>query len=327
MSSRLPPPSGAPPSYAFVTRVYRSSLRPVVLFTTFFSGLWTLFSAIGFFRSISVDNDNNVHKLATFATVLGIMYITVFAIELFGFFSAAMQRLPLIRIYALLSVLATAVFIASEVTSVVVHFILKSDILNECTSLATGSTVFVYPFGFFGPEYSDNLTQAQAQNWCQSVYNNQSWSGIISMLITSLLALLFLAVTFAYYRQVLDPTSPANATRAPSNQVRTGGAFPSHYNPAYNAPNLGYEYNTAYGGPVYAPPPGAPPAQRDAPFAPPYDNDSKPPGYVGGDGKAGYSSDGKETDPFSDFDGPSRASEEEHDVTSRPAPGGRDTFR
>jgi len=326
MSSRIPPPQGAPPSYAFVTRVYRSDLRPVVLGVTFFGGLWSLFSAIGFFRSIPVDNGQGEHKLAIFALALGIMYITVFAIEAFGFFSAAVQRLALIRIYAFLSVLATALFVGSELVSVVVHFTLKSDILNECTQLSKGDTIVTYPFGFFGPQHSEPLSPTDAASWCQSVYDRQSWSGIVSLIITALLALLFLSIAFAYYRQVLDPSSPANASRI-ANQGRMGGAFPSHYNPPYNAsvPNLGYGYNAPYAnGPSgYAPPPGPPPAQRDAPFAPPYDSDSKPPGYIGGDK---YGADSKEDDPFADFDGPSRPSEE-HDVTSRPAPGGRDTFR
>lgn len=146
--------------------------------------------------------------------------------------------------------------------------------------------------------------------------------------VRTVLAGLFTMISFAYYRQALDPTSPANFVRTPANRFDT----PSHYNPPYNAsvPNLGYEYNMPYAGgpapgqqgyqpyPAYAPPAGPPP-QHD-------DYDGKPPGYVGGDGKAGatYGAE-KADDPFADFDGPSRP--EERDVTSRPGPGGRETFQ
>lgn len=142
-------------------------------------------------------------------------------------------------------------------------------------------------------------------------------------------------IAFAYYRQMLDPSSPANASRAPSSQVRRG-AFPTHYDPPYNAsvPNLGYDAPyTSSGG--YAPPPGPPPqGHLDEQFAPPYEHgDGKLPGYGAGFGDDMKDMDTKDSkeDPFSDFDGPSapaaaRMPEVERDVTSRPGPGGRDTF-
>lgn len=144
------------------------------------------------------------------------------------------------------------------------------------------------------------------------------------------MACLFTSMAFAYYRQLLDPTSAANASRAPSNQARMG-AYPSHYTPPYNAsvPNLPYGYGNHNSGPYTGQPyqpqygaPAGPPPGHDDPFAPPYEG--KPPGYSG-DGK-GYGQDDKDgKNPFSDFDG--QGSGEERDVTSRPGPGGRDTFR
>ena len=59
--------------------------------------------------------------------------------------------------------------------------------------------------------------------------------------------------------------------------------------------------------------PGGFTAERDDPFAPPYDG--KPPGYVRGDG-AGFVRDAGKEDPF----------DEERDVTSRPGIGGDETF-
>lgn len=159
------------------------------------------------------------------------------------------------------------------------------------------------------------LGQKSFHSWQQHV---SLLSAILGSKLTfvSVLAAFFSAVAFGYYRQVLDPTSPVNSSRAPDSQVRTG-AFPSHYNPPYNAsvPTLGY--NDYPSQPRYAAPTGPPPNQEhDDSFVPPYEG--KPPGYAY-DGKADYGMQDNK-DPFGD-------NGEESDVTSRPGPGGRDTFR
>jgi len=292
-----------------------------VISTAFMGALWTLFSAIGFFRSFGVDKTQNVPQIATLSIALGALYMTVFAITCLGIVSAVTQRLVLIRMYSILAGLATLIIIATGLTRVVVHFAWKNDIINECTALSKDKTI-VY-FGFWGPIRHDVLDAQEAEEWCRSSWDHGSWSEIVAFLIISVLAVLFTALAFSYYRQVLDPSSPANASRAPSNQARVG-AYPSHYNPPYNAsvPNLPYGYNSGpyTGQPYYSnqsryAPPAGPPPGHDDPFAP-------PPGYTG-NGKD-YGDDKDSKDPFSEFDGQSR---EERDVTSRPGPGGRDTFR
>lgn len=131
-----------------------------------------------------------------------------------------------------------------------------------------------------------------------------------------MLAVFFAALALGYYCQTLDPTSPANALRAPSNQVRMNAFAPPHYNPPYNTsvPNLGYAY-PAPSQQQYAPPPGPPP-QFQGPFDDRYS--VKAPGY--GVGYADAKDMDKKDDPFADFEAGER------DVTSRPGPGGRDTF-
>ncbi|KAK0499020.1 hypothetical protein EDD18DRAFT_1154968 [Armillaria luteobubalina] len=328
MSSRPPPPQGAPPSYAFVTRVYQRNLRPVVLLCAFLSALWALFSAIGNFRSISVAKDQGLGSLVTFGIVLGVLHMGVFVCELFGMFAAYTQRLPLIRIYAYISALVTLIVFAAGLIQVIIHFSLKKDIINECSTFSTDKQVLYYPFGFWGPVSHDTISKSDAQDWCTNSWDHDSWADIVTLIVTLILAGMFNALAFAYYRQALDPTSVVNAMRAPSNQVRVG-AFPSHYNPPYNTsvPNLGYGYNMPYAGgpfpqqpyqsaPAYAPPPGPPPHMED----------SKPPGYTGGDGKGPFAAE-KEDNPFADFDdGPSRR-ESERDVTSARLPQTGNPFR
>lgn len=310
MSSRHPP-QGPPPSYALTNRIYRHNLRPVVIAVTMLAGLWALFSSIGFFRSISIDREDSVSKLATFAIALGAMYATIFAFQVFGFGSAITQRVPLVRIYTFLALASAIIMAAAGLTEVVVHFTAKDDIIKVCTDLSANQTIAIYPFGFWGPVHHDIITKDEAASWCNSAWNHDSWADIVSFIITMIIAGFFTVIAFAYYRQLLDPSSAVNSSRVPTS----GFAAPSHYNPPYyntSVPNLSYGYSGSAQQGYYAPPPGPPP-----------NFEGKPPDYSGG-GVALRGAE-KADDPFADFEsGPSR--QEERDITSRPAPGGREIF-
>lgn len=287
----------------------------------FLSAIYSLFSAIGNFRSISIDRGQNESKLATFSLVMGILFITVFAFELFGIAATITQRHALVRIYTFLSFATVLIATGGGLLDVVVHFTMKNDIITECTNLVTGDNVVYYPFGFFGPLSHTVIDSQDANDWCHSAWDHDSWADIVELLILIFISTMFSLFTFAYYRQLLDPTSAANVVRTPVRAPPSG--YPSHYNPAYDAsvPSLGYQYGPGqqpvpYG--QYAPPPGPPPTKGGA--------DSK----FGDAPSYGYDiDDNAKENPFADFDEPvhkAGGSLEEHDVTSRPAPGGRDTF-
>jgi hypothetical protein len=151
-------------------------------------------------------------------------------------------------------------------------------------------------FGLFGSSSSDTLTQPEAAIFCQNAWDRASWSSIITLLLEIILGALFSLLAIAYYRQLLDPTSVANAFRTPSSRMR-GTMFPEHYDPPYDTPNLGYG-----AGPTYAPPPGPPPRFG----ADSTDDLSKPPTYDGGDYGSKFDGTKKDSeDPFSDFEGSS----------------------
>jgi len=224
-------------------------------------------------------------KLATFSLVLGILYMTAFIIQTFGVVAAFTQRIPLIRLFAYLSILSAVVVVGAGLLRTITHYMYKNDLISECTALATGGEV-VYRYGFWGPITYDRLTPDQAKVWCQNAWNRDSWAEILSIICEIIAGSLFTVVSFAYYRQSLDPASPANASRSPSTHT---GAYPTHYNPPYNTP-----------APTYAPPPGPPPGQ---------DNDIKPPGYGSGpdydaQGRFKREKEDEGDDPFADFETP-----------------------
>lgn len=297
--SRQPPPQGPPPRYAFVSRVYRQSLRPVVTFTASIAALYSLFASIGNFRNGSSTDFASVGKLATFSTVLGVLYIVICAIEILGIVAAVTRRVQLIRIYALLSGVVILLVAASGLLRVVIHFTMKNDIISECANLTENRDFVYYPFGFFGPSRHTVLSADDAERWCQNAWDHDSWAEIVSLLILLVLAGIWTSIAFSYYRQVLDPTSPANVSRVPAPQN-----WASHYSPPYSGPYGGQPYygQAPHGQQPYGPPQGPPPQQQYAPPPGP-----PPPGYVGGDGVAGgaYGQKLEEKDnPFADFDEP-----------------------
>ncbi|KAJ2916228.1 hypothetical protein MD484_g4191, partial [Candolleomyces efflorescens] len=265
---------GPPPSYAFVTRVYKRSLRPVVLAVAFLGGIWSLFAAIGFYRNVPYYNRQGASSLAIISIILGSIYTLVCAIEAFGLYAAATQRLGPVRIFAWLQGLAFVLVAGIGLTRVIIHFTMKNTIINSCINAVDGGT-YVYS-GFWGPITSGRIDTITATNWCNRSWDRGSWSEIIAFLATAFLAALFASVAFGFYRQLLDPSSVANAWRAP---VRTD-AFPSHYAPPYSA-------GQPYPPPHHAPytPAGAPPyggyQNQWAPPAGPPPDENKPPGYEG----------------------------------------------
>lgn len=251
------------------------------MLVAFLGGLWTLFSSIGFFRNAALDRIGNVPKLRIIYIILGALYMLVAAVEALGLVAAATQRAKLVRSYVYLAALSALIIIGTGLLRIIIHFTMKNDLISTCTILAEGGTV-VY-FGWFGPIRHD-LSRDEAQFVCQREWERDSWQEIVGFLIISLLACFFWAIARGYLRQVLDPSSPVNASRAPSHAVRHDGAPPYYqapYNPTYHPPTLSY----------------APPHPDGDAFAPPK--------YGYGQGYSSDDKDGDAKNPFDDHHGSS----------------------
>lgn len=263
MDSRPPPPRGAP---SYMSRIYKTPLRPIILVGAFVAALWSLVSGISAYRNVPYFDSNGESNLGVFYIILGSIFMGIAAIESFGIFAAATRRLALFKAFAYLSILVTLMIAAAYIIQVVVHFRFKDDIINVCANINTGDQVIFT--GFFGPTSFDGIIDPlEALAWCSRLFNRDSFSIIVALLAATAVSVLFLLFVFAYLRQLRDPGSVANRESGRRN------AYPARYNPPYNPT---YQY----------PPPDGPPPikanENDAFVAPPYPgDDTKPPRYEG----------------------------------------------
>jgi len=266
-TTRAPPITGRPAPFA-LSRYYRYDTRPLVIGSNIAATLWALLWGISAFQNIGPDNSHSLHQLVPFDIILGSLYMGVAAIEIFGIISAFRRNLPLMRIYAFLSIIALLLTSGAEIVRIVVHFLFKKALIDECTNDVTGDLVSDN-FGFFGSHNVHNLSPSEAADYCQSAFDHDTFTDIAWLIVGTLLGLLFVSIAYSYYHQLLDPSSVASRFRTTNSvPLQTFGGGPGPYNP----PQGGYHMdNRSVDG-----------------FVPPYDA-AKLPGY-------GYSGEGEERD-------------------------------
>ncbi|KAF8120030.1 hypothetical protein EV363DRAFT_1408584 [Boletus edulis] len=242
------------------SRVYGRNLRPVVV--SVITALWALAWTVSSFKALKLADNDDLPKLAPLAIAQGVMYAVACAFQTFGIVAA--QRFTLVKTYAFLCAMSTLLVAGVGLMRVVTHFVYKSDWLTECTILAQTGSINSVRIGIWGSNPPTSLNAAEAAQ-CKMSGTTIPGVEIVAVIFGILFGLAFTAIAFAYYRQVLDPTSPANASRLPSDSARQDG-YPTHYNP-------------------------------------PYDGSSYTPrgSYL----STGADKDAKASDPFSDYDGPS----------------------
>ncbi|KAG8872584.1 hypothetical protein FRB98_009530 [Tulasnella sp. 332] len=210
-------PGPDPPPYAFVGRMYRRSLRPVILTTSFVAAMWSFIW--GGEALFDISGTDNFQYLKTINLVLGILFLSVGFIELYGFLVAWKQSAPMARIYNYLSILAVLIVIAAESIRFSVYFTQKSSLIGTCTSQATGEDVVTYG-SFWGSSSDQVLTASDAQQF---------------------LSVLFVSLAFAFYHQLLLPEQ-----LPPSQAYNMNNMQREPYNP-----QSGYQYPAPPGAPPF----------------------------------------------------------------------------
>jgi hypothetical protein len=280
-------PADHPPPYAFMNRVTKQSLRSAVFPLAIAGAAWSLASTITLFQELGIDRGHHETRLATFSIVLGSLYAGTTAIFVFGIVAAATKRLSLIRIFSVLAIVAAVIVIAAGLLRTIVHFMLKNDLIAECTSLAQGNDV-VFRWGIWSVDPSNNLTEPEAATFCKNAWNHDSFSEIVWLISEIVLMSLFAIVAWSYAQQEMAIASGGTRNRLPATYAPAypaGPAYAAGGESSVNLPDL--EYNKPY-----APPPGPPPAF-----------DSTLPAYGGGETDKKDLDPVKNTeDPFADFE-------------------------
>jgi len=251
MASRFNNSAGPPPSYGLIRRYYRHSLRPLLLGLTSLSFIAGVIWCASSFKD--KDNDSRINpKIWTYDIVFGSIFAALSAIELFGFVAAWRQRVSLMTIYSLLSVISALAVIALEILSIAIDFMFKNDMITECTREVT-TPDFVDCFGYWCSNRSK--TQAEGNRYCHHQWTKIVIGDFVWFFIALFCGTLFSYMAFAYQHELRNVGRPLNPQRYAMQD------YPVH--------GLDYQY----------PPPPGPPPPIDSHSSNPYDDTSKPPDY------------------------------------------------
>jgi len=240
-------------------------MRPIVIALMVVGIVWSMAWAIEAFQDLGIDK-SNIHGLVIWDIVLGAMYSVIALIAWFGLIAAVTQKLQLVRLFTLLTLVAALLTVVSSILRIILHFTFKNGLINECIGLVTGTINGGSGLGFWGSVSGNDLSPADASTYSNDSWNHDTFSVFVWFIASAIVTFLTCGIVYGYYNQLLDPTSVASRyPRAPSNQYRMN-AFPTAYNPA--------PYDSQFNARSYAPPPGPPPTD----YVPAYDA-HKLPGY------------------------------------------------
>ncbi|CAO1637219.1 unnamed protein product [Parajaminaea phylloscopi] len=276
-----PPPQAAPPSYfAAVRRRVPASLRPVLLVATFISFLYLVIAAVASFRYIGATHETA--KLRTFDVIAGILYVVGALAEAFGFYAIWTRKRPLVTMYARLSLFALAIIVGAQVVNIVSHFAGKSDIISGCTQKYTGATAcsgYSSWWGGWSCSETEPLSASDAASYCENLWKKESTWIFVWLAIILILGAVFVALAFAFLRQLQDPS-----WRTRSTQTGPPGAYSNAF--TYDDESSPFDtrtpgaqgrysydqepqYYAGAGAHSYPPPPGAPPTDEVPQYEPP----------------------------------------------------------
>ncbi|PVG01667.1 hypothetical protein CPB86DRAFT_781472 [Serendipita vermifera] len=252
----------------------RRNLRPLVVLFAGLGCIWALVWAASAFREID-DDKKNTPEYAIFDIVMGALYAGIMVIEAYGIYAALSQKIPLVRIYAWLSVISALVAVAIEILRLVLHFVFKGQLLNGCKKDLQGASETITSGSVFDPQRTTRLlTDSDIQRICNNAWNKGVFQAVAWMLVAMIMGTIFSMTSFAYYRQLVNPSLLRQ--QAPTSAYQM------------NATRNAYGYNNNGNIPGYNPYT----TQSYGAYAPPYDN-VKLPGYTAG---AGGSDDGHPRD-------------------------------
>jgi len=213
------------------------------------------------------SNDRRINaKLPTFDIAFGTIFAVLTVFEVIGLIAAWGRRMTLMRVYSLLSVVSILAVIAIEILEIVVDFMFKNDLINECIREVTAPDS-VECFGYWCTD--NRMSQDQGNRYCHHQWTKITLGDFAWLIVAFICSTLFSYMAFAYVHELRSIGRPLNAQRYALQ-----------------------DYPGRYGGNQYPPPPGPPPPLGD-PLEDPFDSASKPPDYEPASLGYTYEPDGK----------------------------------
>ncbi|KAH9464026.1 hypothetical protein Pst134EA_002447 [Puccinia striiformis f. sp. tritici] len=264
-----PAPSAPPPYIQAVNRAYPKPLRPVVLFTTVVSLIWSLVLGVKFFQDRAEDSETR--RMKVFDAILSVFFFVVAGLEVFGILAVLSSKILLARLYFFVSGLAAFLIFSAELTRLIAHFVVKNDLIDDCRSALTGAKAETLNGAIA------SIDATEASRLCEGDWQRGIWWDLGWLVLTSCLALLFTGLVGAYYHQLLDPSS--SRSTAVNNEEMVDQRNNGRAQDGVNAYPMQPYQNMAYQSTEH----------QDVPFVPPQYNmppEYQPaPGYVNAQGK------------------------------------------
>jgi len=199
------------PLKEFWNEIYQADWKNLVIAVAGMNAIRFLIHATTSFTNGEADKIFHAPKLAHVSCVLGVLYLIIAVIQVFGVFGIITKRLILIRTYVYLSSLSALLMVVAGFTSGVTFFILSDDLIHECVTLAVVGSLQTKSL-FKGKAFKwSNPTPSIAKTHCIAAWGRSSVSQVLSIFLFSVFpAILFFLLGFVYYRQVTDPEHTAN---------------------------------------------------------------------------------------------------------------------
>lgn len=188
-----PPPnydSASPPPYSarLISRAYTRDLRPVVLIVSFIGLAWSLWSGIAYLQS--TGSTGETAKLKTFDIIVGALILALAGVEAFGIVAVWLNKLRGLQAYAWIAGIGAFVVLGIEILRVVLHFVLKDDIISQCAA-------------YYSPDFDGTTgslgTANDLQNYCQTSWKRNIFIDIAWLVLTVVVGFFQAALASALY--------------------------------------------------------------------------------------------------------------------------------
>ncbi|KAJ7130331.1 hypothetical protein C8R44DRAFT_872143 [Mycena epipterygia] len=199
---------------SLITAVYQGNWRMLVICLASVNALRYYLSASGAMDDLKVDLAQNNPELAGVSRMLATLYTLSCGIELFGAFSAFLQRHTLIRTYAYLAFLSAAIVTSAGVVTTAAYFTFADALVGECVALVTAGEL-ASKTTFTSPSWAATaLSSDDAQTRCLEAWSSDAGTQVVSVALYYLLPAAACAlVAHVYYVQTKDPAVRASAIR------------------------------------------------------------------------------------------------------------------